>query len=102
MRTLFAAAILCTASLASAQAPAPTPAASKNPDATTMHADDCARARAQHKTCVIDFKGDDVTGEVVKPGGSVFSAREWVGASSLIHLRRDFITEIIKSAEDLE
>jgi hypothetical protein len=102
MRLFFATAILFTASLASAQAPAPAPAATKNPDATTMHADDCARARAQHKTCVLDFKGDEVAGEVVKPNGSAFSAREWVGASSLIHLRRDFITEIIKSAEDLE
>jgi hypothetical protein len=102
MRLFFATAILFTTSLASAQAPAPAPAPTKNPDATTMHADDCARARAAHKTCVIDFKGEDVTGGVDKPGGSVFSAREWVGAGSLIHLRRDFITEIIKSAEDLE
>lgn len=99
MRLFFAAAVLCTASLASAQAPAP--AQTKNPDATTMHADDCARARALHKTCVLDIKGDDIDGNVVKPGGSVFSAREWIGAGSLIHLRRDFITEIIKTAEDL-
>ena len=99
MRTLLAAAVVCTASLASAQAPAP--ARAKNPDATTMHADDCARARALHKTCVLDIKGDDIDGTVVKPGGSVFSAREWIGAGSLIHLRRDFITEIIKTAEDL-
>jgi hypothetical protein len=32
----------------------------------------------------------------------VFSAREWIGAASLIHLRRDFITEILKSAEDVD
>jgi hypothetical protein len=102
MRLFFATAILFTASLASAQAPAPAPAPAKNPDAATMHADDCARARAQHRTCVLDFKGDDVDGVAVKPDTSMFSAREWVGASSLIHLRRDFITEIIKSAEDLE
>jgi hypothetical protein len=101
MRTLLAAAILCTASLAAAQAPAPAPVPTKNADATTMHGDDCARARALHKTCVLDIKGEEVDGTVVKPGGSVFSAREWIGASSLIHLRRDFITEIIKSAEDL-
>lgn len=100
MRMLLAAAVLCTASLAAAQAPAPAP--TKNPDATTMHADDCARARALHKTCVLDIKGEDVTGDVVKPGGSVFSAREWIKADSLIHLRRDFITEILKSAEDVE
>jgi hypothetical protein len=101
MRTLFAAAILCTASLASAQAPAPA-APAKTTDATTMHADDCARARAQHKTCVIDFKGEEVDGKVIGPGGSVFNAREWIGAESLIHLRRDFITEIIRSAENLD
>jgi hypothetical protein len=101
MRTLLAAAILCTASLASAQAPAPaTPA--KTTDVTSMHADDCARARALHKTCVLDIKGEEVDGKVIGPGGSVFNAREWVSAASLIHLRRDFITEIIRSAEDLE
>ncbi|HET9988294.1 MAG TPA: hypothetical protein VFQ65_07235 [Kofleriaceae bacterium] len=98
MRTL-AAALLCTASLASAQAPAPAP--TKNADATTMHADDCARARALHKTCVLDIKGDDIDGHSPTAGGSVINAREWIGAASLIHLRRDFITEIIKTAEDL-
>jgi len=67
-----------------------------------MHADDCARARALHKTCVLDIKGDDIEGGVDHPGGSVFSAREWVSAGSLIHLRRDFIVEILKSAEDVE
>jgi hypothetical protein len=101
MRTLFAAAILCTASLASAQAPAPA-APTKNADASMLHADDCARARALHKTCVLDIKGEEVDGKVIGPGGSVFNAREWVGAASLIHLRRDFITEIIKSAENLD
>jgi len=98
MRTLLAALIVSTATLASAQ-PAAAPA--KNSDATTMHADDCARARALHKTCVLDIKGDDIEGGVEKPTGSAFSAREWVSAGSLIHLRRDFIVEIIKSAEDL-
>jgi hypothetical protein len=96
MRTLLAALVLCSASLVSAQ-PAPT----KTPDATTMHADDCARARALHKTCVLDIKGDDIEGGVDKPSGSVFSAREWVSAGSLVHIRRDFIVEILKTAEDL-
>lgn len=98
MRTLLAALLLCSASLASAQ---PAPAPTKNADATTMHADDCARARALHKTCVLDIKGDDIEGGVDKPSGSVFSAREWVSAGSLVHLRRDFIVEILKTAEDL-
>jgi hypothetical protein len=99
MRLFLAAAVLCTASLASAQPAAPT--ATKNPDAATMHADDCARARALHKTCVLDIKGDDLEGNVGGPGDGVFSARDWLAAGSLIHLRRDFITEIIKTAEDL-
>ena len=102
MRLFFAAAILCTASLASAQAPAPAPAPPRTPTPRRCTPTTVPALAPQHKTCVIDFKGEDVTGGVDKPGGSVFSAREWIGASSLIHLRRDFITEIIKCAEDLE
>ncbi|MEO6777027.1 MAG: hypothetical protein ABI437_28495 [Kofleriaceae bacterium] len=94
----LAATIVCTATLASAQ---PAPTASEHRDAATLHADDCARARALHRTCVLDIKGDDIDGSVPAGGGTVIQTREWSRASSLVHLRRDFITEIIKTAEDL-
>ena len=74
----------------------------KTPDVRAMHADDCARARAQHKTCVLDMgKDDDLTATAPTAGGSAISLISFGKAASLIHIRRDFITEILRSAEDL-
>jgi hypothetical protein len=64
-------------------------------------ADDCARARKLNKTCVLDMGKEDIEAGVSKPDGIGFSAREWAYMNSLINIRRDFIPEIIKSAEDL-
>ncbi len=67
-----------------------------------MHTDDCARARAQHRDCVIDMgKGDTIDGTAPTAGGSAINVVSWIKASSLIHIRRDFIPEILKTAEDL-
>jgi hypothetical protein len=86
--------VLVATSLAAAD-PAPT-------SAQQMHVDDCARARAAHKTCVIDMgKGDTVDGSTVRPDGMASSLIKFGSNSSLIRIRRDFISEIIKSAEDL-
>jgi hypothetical protein len=108
MRSFFAGSFLLLAiSITPAVAvadtkPSPAPAATtKNPDVTQMHADDCARARAQHRTCVLDIVGDDVEGSSPTAGGSAISIVDWPKGSSLIHLRRDFISEILKSAQDL-
>jgi hypothetical protein len=65
------------------------------------NADDCARARKLHKTCELTIGPEDIEGGVSKPDGIGFSARDWAYMNSLIHIRRDFIPEIIKSAEDL-
>lgn len=100
MRLTILATLLCTASLAAAD-PAAKVSTTKNPDAVQMHADDCARARAQNKTCVLDIGGEDIDGQAPTAGGSVVSILETMKATSLIHIRREFITEIIKSAEDL-
>jgi hypothetical protein len=100
MRFLLAATILCAATTARADAPVKTGPA---PDAKQMHTDDCARARAQKKACVIDMgKGDTVEGNNPIATGSMIGIIESGKAASLIHLRRDFIEEILKSAEDLE
>jgi hypothetical protein len=90
MRILFA--LLLVPALASAE-PAKT--------AEQKHEGDCAAARKANKTCVINMGSEDLTGD--KPAG------EGIGVGvittgkepSLIHIRRDFIVEIIKSAEDL-
>ena len=53
------------------------------------------------KVKVYDFSGDTIEGDLVKPEGSTVDARDFAKHSSLINIRKDFIPEIIKSAEDL-
>ena len=58
-------------------------------------------AAAAGKTKVYDFTGDTIEGDLVKPEGSTVDARDFAKHTSLIRIRKDFIPEIIKSAEDL-
>ena len=58
-------------------------------------------ADAAGKVKVYDFSGDTIEGDLVKPEGSTVDARDFAKHSSLIRIRKDFIPEIIKSAEDL-
>jgi len=53
------------------------------------------------KVKTYDFSGDTIEGDLVKPEGSTVDARDFARHSSLITIRKDFIPEIIKSAEDL-
>jgi hypothetical protein len=78
-------------SLASAQAQA------QSAEDTAQN--DCSRARALGKQCVLTIGAEEVTGGVLKPEGEVLSPRTFVSAGSLIRLRHDFIPEILKSAE---
>ena len=48
-----------------------------------------------------DFSGDEIDGELVKPDGDFLDTRKFASHTSLIRLRKDFIKEIVKSAEDL-
>lgn len=48
-----------------------------------------------------DFTGDEIDGELVKPDGDFLDTRKFASHTSLIRLRKDFIKEIVKSAEDL-
>jgi len=58
-------------------------------------------AAATPKTKVYDFSGDTIEGELIKPEGSTIDARDFAKHASLIRIRKDFISEIVKSAEDL-
>ncbi|HEY1813384.1 MAG TPA: hypothetical protein VGG74_13625 [Kofleriaceae bacterium] len=91
MRTLIAALLLV--SLPAIADPTPT--------ATQMHSDDCAKARAANRQCVIDMNGIDVDGS--RPGGNgiVSTVIGFTKQSSLVHIRRDFIEQILKTAQDL-
>jgi hypothetical protein len=53
------------------------------------------------KVKVYDFSGDTIEGDLIKPEGSTVDARDFAHHGSLIKIRKDFIAEIIKSAEDL-
>jgi hypothetical protein len=72
------------------------------PDVSKMKNDDCARARKANKTCVLDMGGENLEGEKVTATGSAINAREFANLGSLIRLRKDFITEILKSAENID
>ena len=95
MRFLLLAAALAVPALAHADD-------SRTPDARQMHTDDCARARKANRTCVIDMgKSEDITANSPTAGGSAVSMLEFARHASLVHIRQDFIVEILKTAEDL-
>ena len=56
---------------------------------------------AAGKVKVYDFSGDTIEGDLIRPEGTTVDARDFAKHSSLITIRKDFIKEIIKSAEDL-
>jgi len=53
------------------------------------------------KVKVYDFSGDTIEGDLIKPEGLDVNARDFANHSSLIRIRKEFIAEILKSAEDL-
>ena len=102
MRLLLTALLLVPAIAAADTKAPPAPSPSRTADAQQMKTDDCARARKQNKTCVIDMgKGEDIEGTTGKGEGIGVAVIQTGKQPSLIRIRRDFIAEIIKSAEDL-
>jgi hypothetical protein len=59
------------------------------------------KAGGTPKVKVYDFSGDTIEGDLIRPEGSTVDARDFAKHSSLIRIRKNFIPEIIKSAEDL-
>lgn len=53
------------------------------------------------KVKTYDFSGDTIDGELLKPDGEMVDTRSFASHTSLIRIRKDFIKEILKSAEDL-
>ena len=91
MRTLVIAVLLLPA-LAAAE---PTKSAAQK------HTDDCAAAVKAHKTCVLDMGKEELTGDKPVGQGVGVAVIKIEKEPSMITLRRDFIVEILKSAEDL-
>jgi hypothetical protein len=69
--------------------------------AEQMQTDDCARARKLNRTCVLDMRDETIEGDVGRGEGERISLATFGKQTSLIRIRRDFIPEIIKTAEDI-
>jgi hypothetical protein len=72
------------------------------PDVSKMKVDDCARARKANKTCVLDIGEENIEGNGATATGTVINPRTFAVLNSLIHIRKDFIPEILKSAENID
>ncbi len=70
-------------------------------DGTSIANDDCARARAASRPCELTIEGETIDGAAPSADGSRFAVPGWGSHSSLLRIRKDFLPEIIKSAEDL-
>ena len=77
-------------------------AAGPTKTAEQKHSDDCAAARKANKTCVLDMGKEELTGDKPVGTGVAVGVIKIEKEPSLIHLRTDFIVEIIKSAEDID
>ena len=71
------------------------------PTVEKMATDDCARARKLGKTCVLTIEDEQIEGGVPRAGEAIITTVDWGKAGSLVRLRRDFIPEILRTAEDL-
>ena len=92
MRSLIVLVLLTAPALADPPKP-------KTPEA--MHSDDCARAHALNRPCVLNMNSIDVRGQAATGGGTSIAAIETTKQPSLVRPRKDFIVEILRSAEDL-
>jgi hypothetical protein len=67
-----------------------------------MKTDDCARARAAGRTCIIDIsEGEEVVGDLPKGTDTIVSIPGFTDHSKLFTIRYHFLPEIVKSAEDI-
>lgn len=91
--------LLLTLSTAAAADTAKTPAKTKT--AEQMVTDDCTRATKAGKQCVIKFDAHGVDANTPGHDGIRVNVLPDTQKPSLIHIRRDFIEQIVKTAEDL-
>ena len=68
---------------------------------STAHAQGKKAAKDQKKVKTYDFSGDTIDGDLLKPDGDIVDTRKFASHTSLIRIRKNFIKEILKSAEDL-
>jgi len=94
--------IALTAVLVSLSLTAPAAADPRPPvDVGKMATDDCARARRAKKDCVLTIEGSEIDGSTPRNTGTTVTVVGTTQHPSLIRIRREFIQEILKTAEDL-
>jgi hypothetical protein len=64
-------------------------------------ASDCARARKAGQPCQLTIEAEPVGGDRPVPDGTDLRLRRFEPAGSMLRLRRDFIDQIAKSADEL-
>ena len=78
------------------------PALAQKEDARDLAAQDCSRAKKAGKPCVLTFgAGETIEGGVATGDGEGIDVRDITTFSSLIRIRSNFISEIIRAAEDI-
>ncbi len=92
MAKLIALALILAPALAAADPPT---------SAEAMHTDDCAKATRAHRPCALDITGEDITADRPVTTETPLTFRKFADMGSLIRIRREFIVEIIRTAEDL-
>lgn len=83
---------------------ASTPAASAAPGGKGLSAaalTETATKGAKKKPRVIDFEDETIRGTLTKPEGDIIGSRRRGKQRSLIKLRRHWVPELLKSADDL-
>jgi len=69
--------------------------------APRTEAADCAQARKAGRPCQLTIEAEQVGGDRLVPDGTDLRLRRFEPAGSLIRLRREFIDQIVKSADEL-
>jgi hypothetical protein len=80
--------------------PAPPPSP-ESPAARRAEASECARARKAGKPCQLTIEPEQVGGDRVSPDGVDLRLRRFEPTGSMIRLRREFIDQIVKAADEL-
>jgi hypothetical protein len=82
--------------LANPAPPVPGPAPAPRTEAA-----DCARARKAGQPCQLTIEAEPVGGDRPAPDGMDLRLRRFEPARSMLRLRREFIDQIVKSADEL-
>lgn len=76
-------------------------AAAERPPAPRDAAADAAPEVVYQARTHYDFEDDVVEGEMFHPDGSIIQSGRRAGFESLIHIRQNFVPEMLKAADDL-